>query len=319
MTALTTLYRTDLLTVSDYDCDHPPGGRKVEEASAKDEFAFALRGIYQKRSSDGGAVLDPSQVAVFRKDQPYCITHPTAGGDRSIIVEFDPVDLCAALGTEPDASGTALHRVPATFAVTAPLILQAGRLCHGVGQAAQDAFQIEETAYALLDSLSDIVLRMHQSPPSVRIEKRCALDVAAIVSSRFREKLSIDELALLLEVSPFHLCRSFRAATGMTIHRYITIFRMSEAVQRLWSYRSKLTELSLDLGYSSHSHFSSTFRHFFGITPTQLIAGPPARLRDIERTLRERECRGQLRRSGFSTMDRPCAARTTRVVPQCPA
>jgi AraC-like DNA-binding protein len=291
VTALTTLYRTDPLTVTDYDCDHPRGGRNVEEASDKDEFVFVLRGIYQKRSSDGSVILDPSQIAVFRKGQPYCITHPVEGGDRSIIVQFDPADLCAALDTEPDSSGTALHRVPATFVVTAPLILLAGRLCHGVRQAAQDGFRIEETAYALLDGLSDIAARMRQSPLAMRAQKPCALDVGAVVSSRFRQKLSIGGIAQMLEVSPFHLCRSFRAATGITIHHYVTILRMSEAVHRLWSYRTNLTELALDLGYSSHSHFSSTFRHFFGITPSQLMTGSPTRLGDIERNLRGRKPR----------------------------
>ena len=283
MTELTTLYRSDLLAVTAYDCDHPPGCRTVEEASDKDEFVFVLQGIYQKRSSEGSAILDPSRVAVFRKGQPYCITHPVEGGDRSIIVEFDPADLCAALDTEPDASGTALHRIPPTFAVTAPLILLAGHLCHGIRQAAQERLHIEEMAYTLLNYLSYITSRMGQSPPTVHVEKPCVFDVATVVSSRFREKLSIGGIAQILEVSPFHLCRSFRAATGMTIHRYITTLRMSEAVHRLWSYRNNLTNLALDLGYSSHSHFSSAFRCFFGITPTQLMAGSSSRLRDIER------------------------------------
>ncbi len=289
MTGLTTLYQTDQLTVTDYDCDHSPGGRNVEEASDKDELVFVLNGIYQKQSSDGSAILDPSQIAVFRKGQPFCITHPVEGGDRSIIVEFDPADLCVALDTEPGANGTVLHQLPATIVVTAPLILLLGQLCHGVRQAARDAFRIEETAYALLERVSDNVSRMRQSPPAVRVQKPCALDVAAVVSSRFREKLSISGIAQMLEVSPFHLCRSFHTATGMTIHRYITILRMSEAVHRLWNYRSNLTELALDLGYSSHSHFSSTFRHFFGITPSQLMIGSPTRLGDIERNLKGHE------------------------------
>lgn len=289
MTAISTLYRTDRLTVTDYDCDHPSGGRQVEEASDKDEFVFILRGVYQKRSSDGSAVLDPSKVAVFRKCQPYCISHPVEGGDRSIIVGFDAADLCAAFDSEPDAGGTVLHRVPATFVTSAALLLSAGCLCDGVRREERDPFYIEEAALALLDGLSDVTARMRRSRPVARAQKPCALDVADVVSSRFREKLSIGGIAQMLEISPFHLCRSFRSSTGMTIHRYITVLRMSEAVQRLWNYRSNLTELALDLGYSSHSHFSSVFRRFFGITPTDLMTGPSARLRDLERGLSVRE------------------------------
>lgn len=285
MAALTTYYQSGLLTVSEYDCHHPPGLHSDEEASHEDEFIFVLNGIYEKNSSDGHDMLDPSRIATFRKNQPYRITHRVAGGDRSMIVAFGTTDLCAAFGSEPDASGSALNRVPASLAVAAPLMLLSGRLRHGVHQEEQDALHIEESAYALLDSLSDAVRQVRRALPQKRIIKVCALETAAIVSSRFEDKLSIDSIAQMLDMSPFHLCRSFRVATGMTIHGYVTTLRMSEAVQRLWSYRRNLTELALDLGYTSHSHFSYTFRQFFGITPSELMACPAERLRQIERSL----------------------------------
>jgi AraC-like DNA-binding protein len=258
----------------------------VEETPDKDEFVFILQGIYQRRCSDGCAILDPSRVATFRKNQPYCIAHPVEGGDRSIIVEFNTADLCTALDSEPDAKGTVLHRLPATFAATAPLMLLAGRLCNGVRQAAQDSLRIEVAAYKLLDCLSDRSIRIARSRKAATAEKSCAVDVSAIISSRFHEKLSIGKIAEILDVSPYHLCHSYHAATGTTIHYHITLLRMSEAIHRIYAYPKNLTELALDLGYSSHSHFSSTFKQFFGITPTELMARPPARLRDIVRPLR---------------------------------
>lgn len=285
MTALTTLYRSDLLSVTYYDCDHARGHGNAEEAASRDELVFIVNGVYQKRSSDGNTVLDPSRIAIFRKDQPFCISHPADGGDQSIIFEFNISDLCAAFGSEPDASGTALRRVPATLPVTPALMLMAGRLCSGLRQGWADELYVEETAYALLARLAGFASRNRGSTTSANEDKPCVLNVAAVVASRYREKLSIGTIAGLLNVSPFHLCRSFRAATGSSIGRYITTLRMSDAVHSLCEYRNNLTELALDLGYSSHSHFSSAFRQYFGIAPSRMQGRSASHLRRIERLL----------------------------------
>lgn len=277
MSQLTALYSSERIAIAQYDCNHSPSDRVVEEASDADEFVFVLRGVYGKQCSDGNLAIDPTRVAVFRKAQPFSITHPAAGGDRSIILAFDPADLCTAFAAEPDARGTALRGVPATLATTPSLLIDAGRLFRALRAAPIDELQVEELAYRILDSLTVTAartapLRTASGPNPSRV-----LDVAAVLSSRYCERISIDEIARTLGVSPFHLCRSFRVASGTTIHRYLTVLRMTEAVRRLWDYRMNLTDLALDLGYSSHSHFSSTFRGFFGTTPGKLIAAQARR------------------------------------------
>lgn len=271
MTSLTTLYRTGRLKILQHDCDCSAGHGESEEASRSDEIAFVQRGVFQKRSRDANVTLDPTRIAIFRKNEPYRITHPVEGGDRSIVVEFDPAELSTAFAAEEDASGTLLHRVPAMLPATPPLIILTARLYRIARTTAPDGLLIEETAYAILDELSASASRVHRSSGTVRPEKPCALNVAAHVSSRYRSTLSVDGIASALNVSAFHLCHSFREATGTTIHRYITTLRMSEAVRRVRDYRNNLTELALDLGYSSHSHFSATFRRYFGITPSDVI------------------------------------------------
>ena len=85
--------------------------------------------------------------------------------------------------------------------------------------------------------------------------------------------LPLRSLARMAEISPYQLCREFRAVTGMTITRYRHSLRLRIALDRLRG-RVDLTELALDLGYSSHSHFTYTFRHHFGLTPSRYRARP---------------------------------------------
>ena len=67
------------------------------------------------------------------------------------------------------------------------------------------------------------------------------------------------------------LCRLFRRHTGMTLHEYRTELRLRDALDRLASRRGDLTRIALDLGFSSHSHFTAAFRRAFGMTPTAFV------------------------------------------------
>jgi len=82
------------------------------------------------------------------------------------------------------------------------------------------------------------------------------------------------ELARIAGCSQFQLCRSFRSATGMTMTEYRHALRMRDALARLRVGKRDLTEIALDLGYSSHSHFSAVFRRTFGMPPSTWRAIP---------------------------------------------
>ena len=77
-----------------------------------------------------------------------------------------------------------------------------------------------------------------------------------------------DALADRLGVSVFHLCRAFRRATGQTIQQFARRLRLDLALERLAEPDVDLSRLALDLGFSSHSHFSAAFRGTFGLSPS---------------------------------------------------
>jgi AraC-like DNA-binding protein len=64
----------------------------------------------------------------------------------------------------------------------------------------------------------------------------------------------------------------FERVTGATIHRYLTRLRLRVALARIADGESNLTALALDLGFSSHSHLTSTFAREFGAPPSRLRA-----------------------------------------------
>jgi AraC family transcriptional regulator len=90
------------------------------------------------------------------------------------------------------------------------------------------------------------------------------------IASRPHGSETLAQIAAQAGCSAFHLVRQFRQATGIGLHAYRTRLRMAQALQRLCDGEPDLTTLALDLGYSSHSHFSATFRRCFGLSPRQV-------------------------------------------------
>lgn len=102
-------------------------------------------------------------------------------------------------------------------------------------------------------------------------------EVERLLGQRFGESLGLAQIAAAVGASPYHLARIFRASTGHTIHEHRTRIRINVAIQRLADPRLPLTDLALDLGYSSHSHFSEQFRRSVGISPSTLRAALDSR------------------------------------------
>jgi AraC-like DNA-binding protein len=86
--------------------------------------------------------------------------------------------------------------------------------------------------------------------------------------------------------SVFHLCRIFRERSGLTLHAWQDRLRLLTALEQVAEPGSELGEVALDLGYSSHSHFTTTFRRAFGLTPSAFrTTASPQRVRELARRL----------------------------------
>ena len=83
----------------------------------------------------------------------------------------------------------------------------------------------------------------------------------------FAEKFLIRELArrVGMSVSSFH--QHFKAVTGMTPLQYQKCIRLQEARKSLLLDSFDIGEVSVRVGYESHSQFSRDYRNYFGRLP----------------------------------------------------
>jgi AraC-like DNA-binding protein len=78
----------------------------------------------------------------------------------------------------------------------------------------------------------------------------------------------LGEIAGEVGVSTTYLAQVFSEQEGIPLYRYHLQLRLARALDLLPK-REDLTGLALDLGFSSHSHFTSAFRRHYGISPSE--------------------------------------------------
>jgi AraC-like DNA-binding protein len=79
--------------------------------------------------------------------------------------------------------------------------------------------------------------------------------------------LSLEQMAHDVGLSPSHFARKFRQSAGVSLKRFINRRRLGVAYGLLRQGKSPLSQLSLDLGFASQSHFTRFFREHTGLTP----------------------------------------------------
>lgn len=89
---------------------------------------------------------------------------------------------------------------------------------------------------------------------------------------------SLHALAQAVHSSPGQLARIFPTLTGFSIHDYQQHIRLRASLQLLRETPIELCTIATQLGFASHSHFSTVFRRQFGLSPSEFAKNHPWRL-----------------------------------------
>ena len=88
------------------------------------------------------------------------------------------------------------------------------------------------------------------------------------MSTDLTRRWTLAEIGAEVGVSSVYLTQVFQQVEAMPLYRYHLRLRLARALDLLGRY-DDLTALSVDLGFSSHSHFSAAFRQAYGRTPAE--------------------------------------------------
>ena len=114
------------------------------------------------------------------------------------------------------------------------------------------------------------LLRREQQQPravSVGLAPTVRKRVLEYIAGQLQERLSLEQLADIAGLSPYHFSRMFRHSLGVTVHRYVQQQRLEQARQWLLAEQSSLAEIAARCGFASQSHFGHCFRQQYGVSP----------------------------------------------------
>jgi len=270
------LVQTPLVSIGDYRCRPADLGRGPVETSTTGSIVLLRSGAFVKHVRGEEVVADVNHVVFFYPDEPYHVSHPVACGDECTVFRLRADVLTEmAAACDPAAVERPERPIDYTHAPSAPRSYMLHRLLvHGLQTAHLTELASEEISLVLLEGVLNEAHRSHGlTPPRRRADTSRAhreqVDAAIVMlCRRFRERVTLDDLATQVHSSPFHLSRIFRRQTGQPMHAYLNRLRLRHALDMLLDDEPNLTHVALACGYYDHGHFSNAFRREFGLTPS---------------------------------------------------
>ncbi len=82
------------------------------------------------------------------------------------------------------------------------------------------------------------------------------------------DRISLDQVASVANMSASHFCRVFKKATDMNFSEYVSRVRIEKAKNMLLESNYTMTHIAFDTGFNSVTDFNRTFKKITGVTPT---------------------------------------------------
>lgn len=232
-------------------------------------LGFVRRGLAMIEIAGRRIYADPTQLVIFGAETAYRVSHVGCGeGACAVTLHFCPEPTPHLFG-EPRPNHLAprtdapiwLQRTPAMNASLNRIVV--------LSRDGENKHRILALCQSLLDDARNRIgaggATSFVPPPAT------VLRLKELFASEYVRSPGLERLAEIAGVSKYHLCRSFRRETGMTVSEYRMRLRIGEAMAQAAGSAS-FARLSQELGFSSQSHFGAAFRKHTGLTPSAFRA-----------------------------------------------
>lgn len=218
----------------------------------------------------GGAplVADANRVVLYEPGSRYERHLIDPAGDRCTFIAVAP-GLLASLEV-PVVARDGRGFLVDDLAVTPQQLLRLRQLACATRSGLTDELTAEEV---LLDLTAGVLGAPVTEPggtrPSTRrAHARLVEDAREWIAAHVTEQWRLAELAAALHVAPAHLHRVFRARTTTSVHEHRDRLRLARALDAVLGGADDLALVGMEVGYSSHSHFTRRFRRVYGVAPS---------------------------------------------------
>lgn len=244
--------------------DHAPGVRHRDpdrECATGHRVNFVEAGSFRVRSTGAWREVSRDSLFVTRPGLEFSCAHD----------EDYPCDACLSVSYSPEMVESARSFVALAGEPVRPMTNRLAYLHRALRTCAPaDRVRTESLGAALLWALSIARARQPLFRPdrlswyASRVER-----AKAMIEARYAEPLSLSAIARESGMSVFHFARIFAELEGRPPHRFLSDVRLTHAAARLREGAS-VTDTCFAVGFGSLSHFVTTFRRRYGMTPSRL-------------------------------------------------
>jgi len=264
--AVQPLLKTPTVTIRDVYCQGNHRHQSGEECTATTQLVFPYRGVYVRYLGSDQAVAEANQVLFFNAEEGYRVSHPVPGGDASLTVILNE-SLLREISQRAllcDGVGLAFRQQRLRIDPRAQVLV--ALLRHSLREKTAESLEAESLALTLVTRA--LGPRTTHAAGATVGRQRLVDRIKLVLASDLARRWTLAEIASEVRGSPVYLTQVFQQVEGVPLYRYHLRLRLARGLDLLGQY-DDLTILSLDLGFSSHSHFSAAFRQAYGRSPSE--------------------------------------------------
>jgi len=260
------LLKTKTVTIRDVVCNGACRHKSDEECAHGTSLVYPYRGVFMRHVGRNDTVAEANQMLFFNAAQGYRISHPVDGGDACIDLSIDEALLAELAPKDQIEPGELFGFRRQRRRIDPRAQALVALLRHGLHRKAAETLEAETLALTLARrSLGERT----SYAAGASIGRQKLVDRAKLaLSSDLARRWTLAEIASEVGVSPVYLTQVFQQVEATPLYRYQLRLRLARALDLLGQY-DDLTALGLELGFSSHSHFTSSFRQTYGQTPAE--------------------------------------------------
>ncbi len=263
------LFANDRLLLGEFWCPpHSERWHSLNSVSAEPHVIFPRTPVTIRQLGREPAICDRNQIVFYNPGQRFFRSLRSRTGDHCYYVELSPALMRRLAG------GMTSFQFAAGPIDASVVLLQRLAVRH-LKEPDPDLELVEQALTLALEAAiergrSFHVLRAEQREPARAAQREIVDHTRQILDARFRERLTMTEVAISLDVSRFQLSRFFRSHTGFSLLGYRNQLRVRAALDRLPDPGIRLSALAEELGFSNPSHLTAAFRETFGLLPSDL-------------------------------------------------
>lgn len=258
------LMQSAIVAAHDVHCRGECRHLGAEEYSTATHLVFPYRGLFLRHVGNTQSVADANHVLFFNGGEGYRVSHPAPGGDACLSISISQPLLHelapAALLQRSDAP---MFRHQSLRIDERAQVLVA-LLRHSLRKGTIEPLEAESLALTLV--CRSLGPRTTHAAGSTRLRQRLVDRAKLLLAGDLTRRWTLAEIASEVGGSPVYLTQAFRQVEGMPLYRYHLRLRLARALDLLADCED-VAALALDLGFSSHSHFSAAFRQAYGHAP----------------------------------------------------